>query len=279
MSSSSPPAEKPSPQSPTRMNSTNLYVTTTQIILKADALNPQSWQDLYRLVPYLRNSLCCVVCSMLLVDPLTPAGGQCQHHVCRKCRGGRKKIKPQCDNCKDCTEYTDNRSLRILMQMYKKMCMNLLKSEIFNCIKMQASQPGLGFERGATNLIQLIREGATFEDNYESQGGLPKSTYSILPCVYTSSSSSSSPVSQSSSQGECSKSIASSNQSRTSSLYSVVYPGSGSKITFKRKPKESTNINLSNVPVTFSDVNTIQPNDFSSEKVYLNIHKSNIFIT
>lgn len=277
MSSSSPLAEKPLPQSPTRMNSTNLYVTTTQIILKADALNPQSWQDLYRLVPYLRNSLCCVVCSMLLVDPLTPAGAQCQHHVCRKCRGGRKKIKPQCDNCKDCTEYTDNRSLRILMQMYKKMCMNLLKSEIFKCIKMQASQPGLGFERGATNLIQLIREGATFEDNYESQGGLPKSTYSILPCVYTSSSSSSSPVSQSSSQGECSKSIASSNQSqRTSSLYSVVYPGSGSKITFKRKPKESTNINLSNVPVTFSDVNTIQPNDFSSEKVYLNMLKSNI---
>lgn len=91
VSSSSPTAEKPSPQSPTRMNSTNLYVTTTQIILKADALNPQSWQE-NRLVPYLRNSLCCVVCSMLLVDPLTPAGAQCQHHVCRKCRGGRKKL-------------------------------------------------------------------------------------------------------------------------------------------------------------------------------------------
>ncbi|KAJ8975816.1 hypothetical protein NQ317_013747 [Molorchus minor] len=92
-----------------KMNSTNLYVTTTQIIMKSDPTNPNSWQDLYRLVPYLRNSLCCVVCSYLLVDPLTPMIAQCQHHLCRPCKGGRKKIKPACEGCKDCKDYMENK--------------------------------------------------------------------------------------------------------------------------------------------------------------------------
>lgn len=261
---SSPSKEKPTTQ--TRMNSTNLYVTTTQIILKSDSTDPQSWQDLYRLIPYLRNSLCCVVCSMLLVDPLTPSNAQCQHHLCRRCKGGRKKIKPQCESCKDCIDYNDNRSLRILMQMYKKMCLNLIHSPIFKCIRLQASQPGPGFERGASNLIQLINEGAMFEDDYESRGGLPKSTYSILPCIYTNSACPQNVISiPQTPQAETSaKSLQTSNQSR-SSLYSVVYPGSGNKITIKRKPKESTNTNASSVPVAHN-VNNVKPKEFT-EKV------------
>ncbi|KAL1493030.1 hypothetical protein ABEB36_011172 [Hypothenemus hampei] len=245
--------------SQTRMNSTNLYVTTTQIILNSDPKNPQSWQDLYRLVPYLRNSLCCVVCSSLLLDPLTPTNGFCQHHLCRRCKGGRKRIKPQCESCKDCSDYSSNRGLRILMQLYKKMCSHLMNSSIFKCIKIQASQPGTGFERGASNLIQLIKEGALFEDNYESQGGLPKSTYSILPCIYTNSATAQNiPIPQTS-QAESSKTFHSINQSN-SPLYSVVYPGSGNKITIKRKSNESTAIN--------QNTNHVQIQEFTEKVVF-----------
>lgn len=256
---------KPRP-STQRMNATNLYVTTTKIILKSDPTNPQSWQDLYRLIPYLRNSLCCVVCSMLLVDPISPTDAQCQHHLCRRCKGGRKKIKPQCGSCKLSTEYKDNKSLRILMQMYQKMCLNLMNSKIFRCIKIQASQPGAGFERGASNLIQLIKEGALYQDHYESQGGLSKSTYSILPCVYTNSCSKSILSLPESPQAESSKSIQSASQSR-SSLYSVVYPGSGNKITIKRKPKENIKSNSSCIPV-INSMHKVKPKEVSEKAIF-----------
>lgn len=232
-----------------KMNSTNLYVTTTQIIMKADPKNPNSWQDLYRLVPYLRNSLCCVVCSNLLVDPHTPTIAQCQHHVCRICKGGRKKMKPACEGCKDCRDYSENKRLRILLQCYKKMCISIINSALFNSISLQASEPGTGFERGASNLIILIKEGASFEDNYKSSGGLPKSTYSILPCIYTNSvNAQNTQAPQKPSHVEKNIVLNSSIQSR-SSFYSVLYPGNGSKITLKRKPKEGVG-SSNKVPMT-----------------------------
>ncbi|VEN54464.1 unnamed protein product [Callosobruchus maculatus] len=219
-----------------KMNATNLYVTTTQIIMKSDPKNPNSWQDLYRLVPYLRNSLCCVVCSNLLVDPLTPTIAQCQHHLCRSCKGGRKKIKPACEGCKECNDYTDNKRLRILLQCYKKMCISLINSPLFHSINVQASHPGNGFERGAGNLILLIKEGACFEDEYTSNGGLPKSAYSILPCVYTNSTITQNNQSQPTNSDNKKALLNSNVQNR--SFYSVLYPGNGSKITLKRKQKD-----------------------------------------
>ncbi|XP_050314380.1 E3 ubiquitin-protein ligase MSL2 [Anthonomus grandis grandis] len=249
------------------MNSTNLYVTTTQIILKADPNNSQSWQDLYRLIPYLKNSLCCVVCSHLLINPLTPANGQCQHHVCQICQGGKKKIKPQCENCKDCLDYYNNRTLKILLQLYKKMCLSMMKSHIFKSLAIQACQPGASYEKGAANLIQIVREGAMFQDEYESPGGLPKSTYSILPCIYSSmpqSTNQPQPVASrpaipvtsavlTSVQTELPNNIQPSSNASRSQLYSVVYPGSGSKITIKRKQKESANISItSSTPTSLS---------------------------
>lgn len=221
------------------MNSTSLYVTTNQIILKSNPSNPSTWQDLYRLVPYLRNSLCCVVCGNLLVDPLTPSVGRCQHHLCRKCIGGRKKIKPACPWCKDCNDYNDNKNLRILLQCYKKMCIALIKSGIFKGLLEQAAktQTATGVERGAGNLIGLIKEGAAFQDNYESKGGLPKSAYSILPCVYTNSSTQTLQLANVNSTNNV---ITSELNNPRPSLYSVMYAGTGNKITIKRKLKETT---------------------------------------
>lgn len=220
------------------MNSTSLYVTTNQIILKSNPSNPSTWQDLYRLVPYLRNSLCCVVCGNLLVDPLTPTVGRCQHHLCRRCTGGRKKIKPACAWCKECNEYSDNKHLRILLQCYKKMCIALVKSGIFKGLLEQAAknQTATGVERGAGNLVGLIKEGAAFQDKYESTGGLPKSTYSILPCVYTNSSTQTLHIANVNNSQNVINTALNQNQN---SLYSVMFAGTGNKITIKRKSKES----------------------------------------
>lgn len=219
-----------------KVNSTSLYITTNKIILNARADNPNSWQDLYRLVPYLRNSLCCVVCGNLLTEPLTPAGGKCPHHLCRKCKGGRKKIKPACTFCKDCDDYTENLQLRTLLQCYKRMCMYLINSDIYKNIETQVNSiNNSNLERGSANFLYLIKEGASFKDDYRSNSGLSKTTYSILPCVYTNS------VSQSVQVTSSDNLVFNSNLKNVSNrppLYSVMYAGSGNKITIKRRSKE-----------------------------------------
>lgn len=220
-----------------KMNSTSLYITTNQIILKSDPNNPSTWQDLYRLAPYLRNSLCCVVCGNLLLDPLTPSAGKCQHHLCRKCKGGRKKIKPACIWCKECKTYSENKTLRILLQCYKKMCIMLINSGIFRRLIEQASQ---GSDCGASNLILLIKEGATFEDDYQINVGLSKSVYSILPCIYTNSSTQTLQLTHTEKGRGTLLNSNVQNVSNGNTLYSVMYAGSGNKLTIKCKSKEST---------------------------------------
>lgn len=218
------------------MNSTSLYVTTNQIILKGNPDIPSTWQDLYRLLPYLRNSLCCVVCCNLLISPLTPTTGKCQHHLCNKCKGGKKKIKPACVWCKECLSYTENKQLRTLLQCYKKMCIFLLNSNIYKNLIEASKVPATGVERGAGNLLILIKEGAMFQDHYECNVGLSKDVYSILPCVYTNSSTQTLQNCQII-EGKKNIIINPKNTNGTP-VYSVMYAGTGNKITIKRKPKD-----------------------------------------
>jgi len=104
------------------MNATNYYVSTTRLVLQADPDCPSSWQDLYTALPILRNSLSCTVCQNLLSEPYTPEETTCEHHVCKSCKGGVKKLRPSCSWCKDYSKYTENVQLRILIQNYKKLC-------------------------------------------------------------------------------------------------------------------------------------------------------------
>lgn len=223
------------------MNATSLYVSTCRLVLQADVEDPNSWTDLYRLVPYLRQSLSCSVCSNLLIEPHTPKETNCQHHVCRMCRGGRKKLKPTCMWCKDYTRYDENLQLRILLQCYKKLCEYVISTAIYITLIEQATTASAKNEsNGTTSLIDLIQEGAGFKDNYKSTAGLTKSEYSILPCVYTNSSTQtlqSTPTVT----GDLNKQILSSNVrtvSNGSALYSVLYAGRN-KITIKRKQSEN----------------------------------------
>jgi len=104
------------------MNATKYYVSTTRLVVQGDPDTPSTWQDLYRMLPTLRNSLSCTVCESLLVEPYTPEETSCEHHVCKSCKGGVKALKPTCSWCKDYSKYSENVQLRILIQNYKKLC-------------------------------------------------------------------------------------------------------------------------------------------------------------
>ncbi|XP_043260614.1 E3 ubiquitin-protein ligase MSL2 [Colletes gigas] len=224
------------------MNATSLYVSTCRLVLQADADDPNSWTDLYRLVPYLRQSLSCTVCSNLLIEPHTPTETNCQHHVCRGCRGGRKKLKPSCGWCKDYDRYVENVQLRILLQCYKKLCEYLTNTNIYRSLILSLSSNKTSNSAsaiGVTSLMELIQEGSGFKDEFKSTAGLSKSAYSILPCVYTSTTSTQTQGNIMQSPETISQSISESPAIRTvsngSSIYSVMYAGSGNKITIKRK--------------------------------------------
>ncbi|XP_035724607.1 E3 ubiquitin-protein ligase MSL2-like isoform X3 [Vespa mandarinia] len=233
------------------MNATSLYVSTCRLVLQADSEDPNSWTDLYRLVPYLRQSLSCTVCSNLLIEPHTPTETNCQHHVCRGCRGGRKKLKPSCSWCKDYDKYVENVQLRILLQCYKKLCEYLTSTNIYRSLILSVSSNTTSngpSAIGATSLMELIQEGTGFKDEFKSTAGLSKSAYSILPCVYTSTTSTQTQGNTMSTSENISQNIPESPTIRTvsngSSIYSVMYAGSGNKITIKRKAAATEEIEV-----------------------------------
>lgn len=125
--------------------------------------------------------------------------------------------------------------------------------------------PVSSVERGAGNLLALIREGSEFHDEYQSEGGIPKSTYDILPCVYTNSSTQTlqaTPVENISvPQSSSVLNIVNSSNTQnlpsrsniTSNLYSVMYPGAMNKITIKRKPNELGEPKQQMIPIIKND--------------------------
>ena len=231
------------------MNATSLFVSTSRVVLQAHE-GESSWSDLHRLVPYLRQSLSCTVCSNLLIEPFTPTETSCQHHVCRSCRGGRKKLKPSCSWCKDYDTYVENVLLRILLQCYKKLCTYITSTEIYRSLLASGS-----------SLIELINEGAEFKDDYKSSSGLSRSAYSILPCVYSSSQSqvpspsvapSTSPPVDSPPGNEHVSPVSCQSVSNGSSLYSVY--NIGSKMTFKRKTVTTENNDVNSEAINTEEV-------------------------
>jgi len=144
------------------MNATNYYVSTSRVVLQGDPEAAQTWQDLYRTLPILRNSLSCTVCESLLVEPYTPEDTDCEHHVCKSCKGGAKVMKPACSWCKDYSKYFENVQLRILIQNYKKLCGLIKITRLWNVIQNQGEQ--------GQNIVDIVRE---------SEGGKLKSNFNL----------------------------------------------------------------------------------------------------
>lgn len=244
------------------MNATSLYVSTCRLIILAEPADKSSWIDLFRLVPYLRQSLSCTVCGNLLKEPYTPTNSGCQHHVCKKCKGGRKKLKPSCSWCKDYDNYAENLQLRILLQCYKKLCEYFMGTDVYK-ILLEEDEISAGINGGtvaSSGLIDLIQEGAVFSDDYKSTAGLSKSAYSILPCVYTNSASTQTQAASSSNHIEARSSNSPNSRLTTngSPLYSVMYAGSGNKITIKRKAVDEIDSNQNDLPSKESKVSNLK---------------------
>lgn len=168
------------------MNATSLYVSASRLLFQSDTEHA-NYTDLYRLVPYLRQSLSCTVCANLLVEPYSPQD-MCQHHVCRGCIGGRKNLKPTCVSCKNYQCYQPNSQMRILLQCYKNLCKYILATpavydSMHRYVHVEASSNS---GTDAHNLAELIDEGAQFHDDYKSNAGLKKAAFSILPFIFSS---------------------------------------------------------------------------------------------
>lgn len=170
----------------------------------------------------------------------------------------------------------ENVQLRILLQCYKKLCEYVSSTPVFR---------QLGAVLSANGLVDLIQEGAGFQDNYKSNAGLSKSAYSILPFVYstnttstqtpqmsstiipttttTTTNTTSSPAPSTSPQTE-----PTSTQNGGSSLYSVMYAGSDStKITIKRKLAESSDLDASASPAPLPCDDPPPPSQFRRTKI------------
>lgn len=230
--------------------------------MQANADDPTSWADLYRLVPYLRQSLSCTVCGNLLIEPYTPTETNCQHHVCKSCKGGKKKLKPSCSWCKDYDKYVENVQLRILLQCYKKLCEYIISSAIYKKLSTVNNLTGNNVSTNLLDgsnptLINLIQEGAGFADEFRTS----KSSNFSLSCVHTNSTSTQTNSASTSTQ-TISASIAATPESAPTPLtyngeeettkpihngsavvYSVLHAGSGNKLTIKRKASELVNDN------------------------------------
>lgn len=243
------------------MNATSLYVSTCRLILQANAEDSASWMDLYRLVPYLRQSLSCTVCGNLLIEPYTPTETNCQHHVCKSCKGGKKKLKPSCSWCKDYEKYIENVQLRILLQCYKKLCEYITSTSIFKKIantSAPTNNVNTNLLDGSTpTLTNLIQEGSGFADEFRCSASLRPSNY-LLPCIYTNTTSTQTNSASTSvflsedssilpiSNGESDNVDDSKLVQNGSSMYSVLYAGSGNKLTIKRKASDTYFDNLEN---------------------------------
>ncbi|XP_060079321.1 E3 ubiquitin-protein ligase MSL2-like [Ylistrum balloti] len=153
------------------MNALNIYLTTCRYVMQADFADRESWSDLYRYLPFLRQALSCCVCRNLIVRPMGPVHNVCQHFVCFACIGGKMKLKPQCSWCKHHDEFKENTQLRLAVICFKKLCEYISDSPIGTDLHIQARSPN-----GETNsLTAILQEALDFEDDFTLSSSLPPS--------------------------------------------------------------------------------------------------------
>ncbi|XP_067903481.1 E3 ubiquitin-protein ligase MSL2-like [Heterodontus francisci] len=140
---------------------TELYIAACRCAMLLSASNgaelEQVRADLCRLLPYLRQSLSCVVCGNLLKSPVGPKTSVCQHFVCKRCTGQKMQMKPSCSWCKDHGTFVENEQLHILLTCYKKLCDYLASCAIMENISEKYTLP--------VNLNILLEEGMMLVQN------------------------------------------------------------------------------------------------------------------
>ncbi|KAK2814743.1 hypothetical protein Q7C36_023009 [Tachysurus vachellii] len=146
------------------VNATALYVSACRSVLRCDPRDPQALSELYKLLPFFRQSLSCLVCGKLLQDPIAPTNSSCQHYVCKACKGKKMMMKPSCSWCKDYEQFEENKQLCILVDCYRKLCEYIVGSPLAGHISSEVD--------GAPNILALLNEGL-FSDKTGDEGLLP----------------------------------------------------------------------------------------------------------
>lgn len=118
-------------------NSTSLYLQVCQTLLTCNYDKPSSFTDLYKFLPWLRQSLTCCVCSNVARDPMSSTESACQHFICARCFGKPMILKPSCSWCKDYTYFERNGHLAILVMCFAKICEFVANSPVMDHIEKQ----------------------------------------------------------------------------------------------------------------------------------------------
>ncbi|XP_071184262.1 E3 ubiquitin-protein ligase MSL2-like [Salvelinus alpinus] len=143
------------------VNATTLYVSACRSVLQCDPRDPRALAELYKQLPFFRQSLSCLVCGNLLQDPIAPTNSQCQHYVCRGCKGQRMLLKPSCSWCKDYSRFQENRQLSLLVHCYRKLCLYIAQSPLAPHIASAASD--------SPDLLAILNEGLSLAES-EQEG-------------------------------------------------------------------------------------------------------------
>ncbi|XP_068731764.1 uncharacterized protein [Montipora capricornis] len=102
------------------MNATTLYVEACKCMLYLDAGGQAVWDQLFHLLPRLRQALTCRVCRRLLVDPY--GSHNCEHHVCKGCLRKKRSLNPACRWCTNLEKLTEDKQTKIVLACYQKLC-------------------------------------------------------------------------------------------------------------------------------------------------------------
>lgn len=144
----------------------------------ADTDDESTWQDLFRLLPYLKAALSCCVCGNVLVNPYSSSDSTCPHSVCKACLGGKMRLKPSCSWCKDYSKYTPNKQIRIIVHCYKKMCEYVASTNVFqNAAAVSASNGGI------SGIAGMIYEGMNVQDDYSSRNEMTASSFNLFSAL------------------------------------------------------------------------------------------------
>ncbi|KAM4624765.1 E3 ubiquitin-protein ligase MSL2-like [Polymixia lowei] len=132
------------------VNATALYVSASRAVLQCDPRRPQTFAEMYKMLPFFRQSLACLVCGKLLQDPIAPTNSVCQHYVCLGCKGQKMQMKPSCSWCKDYSCFQENKQLSLLVQCYRRLCLYVTHSSLLQPISSQVG--------GSPEVMALLEE-------------------------------------------------------------------------------------------------------------------------
>ncbi|XP_066518519.1 E3 ubiquitin-protein ligase MSL2-like [Hoplias malabaricus] len=102
-------------------SSTYLYLSTCRAALRSDPRCPDTFTQLFTLLPFFRDTLSCLLCGELLQDAVSLTSPSCRHAVCRCC-GESMRTKPMSSCCRTLGVLEENQELRVLVECYRILC-------------------------------------------------------------------------------------------------------------------------------------------------------------